>query len=85
MENGDPMRCWDMSNGNCSSHRLLHSLSLAPLPLTTFRSNSKFDQNLQCSGLKYSIDHIEILLTSRQLYYNDVCKISLWSIKYILK
>ena len=26
--------------------------SLAPVPLTIFRSNSKFDQILQCSGLK---------------------------------
>ena len=26
----------------------------APIPLTTFRSNSKFDKNLQCSGSKYS-------------------------------
>ena len=33
----------------------------------------------------YSIDHIEILLTSRQLYCPHMCKISLWSVKYILK
>ena len=31
---------------------LLHGL-LSSLPLTIFRSNSKFDQNLQCSGLKW--------------------------------
>ena len=29
------------------------SCGQAPVPLTIFRSNSKFDQHLQCSGLKY--------------------------------
>ena len=29
--------------------------ALAPVPLTIFRSNSKFDQNLQCSGLKCTL------------------------------
>ena len=32
---------------------------LAPVPLTVFRSNSKFDQNLECSSLK----HIELITT----------------------
>ena len=27
---------------------------LAPFPLTVFRSNSKFDQNLECCSLKYA-------------------------------
>ena len=27
---------------------------LAPVPVTIFWSNSKFDQNMQCSGLKYT-------------------------------
>ena len=58
---------------------------LAPIPLTIFRSNSKFDQNLQCSGFKiYLTDHNEILHTSQQLHCRDVCKISLWSVEYIL-
>ena len=35
-----------------ATSRLLHGL-LSSLPLTIFRSNSKFDQNLQCSGLKW--------------------------------
>ena len=30
------------------------SWHLAPILLTLFRSNSKFNQNLQCSGFKYS-------------------------------
>ena len=30
-------------------------VDLAPVPLTTFRSNSKFDQNLQCSSLKCTL------------------------------
>ena len=29
--------------------------SQAPVPLTIFRSNSKFDQNLKCPGLKYTL------------------------------
>ena len=32
----------------------------------------------------YSTDHNEILHTSRQLHYRDVCKISLRSVKHIL-
>ena len=32
----------------------------------------------------YSTDHNEILHTSRQLHCRDVCKISLWSVTYIL-
>ena len=28
---------------------------LAPVPLTIFRSNSKFDQHLKCPGLKYTL------------------------------
>ena len=32
----------------------------------------------------YSTDHNEILHTSRQSNYRDVCKISLWSVQYIL-
>ena len=31
-----------------------------------------------------STDHNEILLTSRQLYCRDVCKISSWLVEYIL-
>ena len=29
--------------------------NLAPIPPTMFQSNDKFDQNLQCSGLKYTL------------------------------
>ena len=32
----------------------------------------------------YSSDHNEILHTSRQCNYRDVCKILLWSVKHIL-
>ena len=32
----------------------------------------------------YLTDHNEILHTSRQCHCRDVCKISLWSVKYIL-
>ena len=28
---------------------------IVPIPLTTFRSNSKLDQNVKCSGLKYTL------------------------------
>ena len=35
-----------------SDLRVYLSKILAPVPLTIFRSNSKFDQSLQCSGLK---------------------------------
>ena len=31
-----------------------------------------------------STDHNEILHTSRQYYYRDVCKISLWSAEYVM-
>ena len=30
-----------------------HMMDLAPVPLTIFRSNSKFDQNLHCPSLNY--------------------------------
>ena len=57
----------------------------APVPLTIFRSNSKLDQNLECSNLKSIYpDHDEILPTSQQCNCRDVCKILLWLIEYIL-
>ena len=34
--------------------------------------------------ITYSDNHNEILHTSRQLYFRDVCKISLWSYENIL-
>ena len=57
--------------------------SPSPVPLTTFRLNSKLDQHL-CSGLMNFIDHIEILHPSRQCNCHDMCKISLWSVEYVL-
>ena len=44
----------------------------------------EFEQNLEFWFKIYLIDHNEILHTSRQLHCRDVCKISLWSAKYIL-
>ena len=35
--------------------RICLTAHLAPVPLTIFRSNSKFDQNLQCSSLKCTL------------------------------
>ena len=32
----------------------------------------------------YSTDHNEILHSSRQLHSSDVCKISLWSVGYVM-
>ena len=45
-----------------------HIPSRQPVPLTIFRSNSKFDQNLQCFGLKCTSDHNETLHTPRQCF-----------------
>ena len=45
---------------------------LAPILLTTFRSNSKFDQNLQCSGLKYTL-LITMKLSTHQDSYTVTC------------
>ena len=57
----------------------------APVPLTAFRSISKFVSNFGVLYFKTcSTDHKEIPHTSRQLYCRDVCKISLWSAEYIL-
>ena len=48
-----------------------------------FQSNSKFNQHLECSSLKYSQPVTKFLHTSRQLHCREVCKISLWSVEYI--
>ena len=39
----------------CLNVPLPNSLDQAPVPLTTFLLNSKFDQNLQSSSLKYTL------------------------------
>ena len=39
-------------------------------------------ENLKCTGLEYSTDHNEILHTSQQLHYRDMCKFSLSLAKY---
>ena len=41
-----PFRIW------CIILGVLYRVNLAPVPLTIFRSNSKFDQNLQCCSSK---------------------------------
>ena len=58
---------------------------LAPIPLTEFRSNSEFDQNVECSGLKYAQRyHNEILYTSPRFYCGDLSKILLWSAEHVM-
>ena len=61
---------------------------LVPIPLTVFRSNSKFDQNLQCSGSKRTVPivlyHYEILYTLQQCYCRYMCNISLRWTGYVM-
>ena len=47
------------------------------VPLTAFRSNSKFNQKVECPSLKYD-QPITVEFCIR-----DVCKISLWSLQCI--
>ena len=54
-----------------------------PVPLTIFRSNSKFHQNLECSTFKVCLTDHNILHTSRQLHCLDMYKILLWLVEYI--
>ena len=49
-----------------------------------FRSNSKFAQIMQCSGLKCTL-LITTKFCTRQCNCRDVCKMSLWSVLCILK
>ena len=51
-----------------------------PVPPTIFPSNSKLEQNLQCSGVNYTL---LITMTSRQCNCRYVCQISLRSVLYI--
>ena len=51
------------------------------VPLTIFRSNSRFQVLL---FKMHSTDHNEILHTSLQCYCRDVCKILLWSAEYVM-
>ena len=53
----------------------------APVPLSIFRSNSKFDENSKHSSVKYTRPITTIFCTR---HCRDVCKISLWSVEYIL-
>ena len=46
---------------------------LAPVPLTVFRSNSKFDQNLQCSDLKYTLPITTKFCTRHDSYTVVTC------------
>ena len=60
--------------------------SQAPVPLTVFRSNSKFNKK-KIEVLWFEIcsaDHSDIFPTSRQCYCRDVCKISLRSAEYVM-
>ena len=82
----------------CVFHSLLQSLLPKPtgllhwrmsnrvqatVPLTVFRSNSKFDQTLQCTRLWYSPSiTTKFFHTSRQYCCRDMRKILLWSAKY---
>ena len=53
----------------------------APVPLTIFRSNSKFDEKLECSSLKYA----KLIITKFCTRHDSVvCNISLWLVGYIL-
>ena len=57
----------------------------ASIPPMIFWSNSKFNQNLECSGLKMCLtDHNKILHMSRQCQCHDRCKFSLWSAEYVM-
>ena len=68
--------------------------SQAPIPLTLFRSNSKFNQNLESSGLRHSQpvttkfcthhNGFEVLHIPQQLHCCDICKISLWLAEYVM-
>ena len=72
-------RCLTVSGGSCHAQ----VKDLAHIPLTIFQSNSKSNQNMLWFKM-YTIDHKEILHTSRLCNCRDVCKISLWSVKYDL-
>ena len=50
------------------------------LPLMTFQSNLKFEQNMECCSLKYTYP-----ITTKFSNKNcDMCKILLWLVEYIL-
>ena len=51
-----------------------HNIDQAPVPLSIFRSNSKFDENSKQASVKYThaADHNDILYTSRQCH----CRVS---------
>ena len=49
------------------------SASLGPVPLTIFRSNSKFDQNLQCSSLKFILPSSTRFCTRHDSYTVVTC------------
>ena len=40
----------DMSNIWKGTHKIIYFANLAPVPLSIFRSNSKFDENSECSS-----------------------------------
>ena len=56
-----------------------------PVPQTIFQSNLKFDPNLECAGLKCPPPITAKFCTRQDSETRDVCKVSLWSVKYILK
>ena len=72
-----PLSSWRHGEGSCCNiglqrrkekgchYRLLYS----PVPLTIFRSNSKFDQNLKCSSLKYTKPITTIFCTRHDSVY----------------
>ena len=55
------------------------------IPLMVFRSNSKLDQNSQCSDLMCAQPITIKFCTSRQFYSCDMCKISLRSVEYVMR
>ena len=65
-----------------SMHLKLITHDQAPVPLSIFRSNSKFDENSKHSSEK-CIRPITTIFCTRQCHCRDVCKISLWSVEYI--
>ena len=59
--------------GEWTTDRKMPFRNLAPVPLTIFRSNSKFDQNLQWSGLKCNLPITTKLCTRDDSYTVVTC------------
>ena len=60
-------------------HTAFTASTLAPIPLTAFWSNSKFDENLESCSLK----HAQPITTKFVCVTVVTCKIFLWSVQHI--